>query len=82
VHENKTLILCKLDSPVSFWFVNLHTVIDVNPTTGDKHGKTLKTLAEYRRRPRGQIWFGVFLELQSNSHQDFTVHVGDDFQIT
>jgi molybdenum cofactor sulfurtransferase len=35
-------------------------MVDVDPSSGMK-GKTLRALADYRRRNNGQITFGIFL---------------------
>jgi molybdenum cofactor sulfurtransferase len=40
-------------------------MVDIDPSTGRKEGKTLRALARYRRRGNGQITFGIFLRAGS-----------------
>jgi molybdenum cofactor sulfurtransferase len=44
-------------------------MVDFDPSTGMK-GKTLRALADYRRRNKGQITFGIFLRGVS-TREDF-----------
>jgi molybdenum cofactor sulfurtransferase len=51
------------------------SMVDVDPTSGEK-GKTLRALAEYRRR-KGRIVFGIFLRAPVDSTTDVWIQQGD-----
>ena len=55
-------------------------MVDFDPTTGSKHGKTIKAMARYRRR-NGQITFGIFLQAwiqTGHNTKDVWLEVGDE----
>ena len=51
------------------------SMVDIDPTSGAK-GKTLKALAEYRRR-KGRIVFGIFLRAPLDCTQEVWIQQGD-----
>jgi len=56
-------------------------MVDIDPTNVMKKGRTLRALAEYRRE-NGQIYFGVFLSINTcspKSHENFVdIHEGEE----
>ncbi len=52
------------------------SMVDVDPTSGTKGGKTLKALAQYRR-DKGRINFGVFLSCNVNKKGDSVISAGE-----
>ncbi len=58
-------------------------MVDIDPTSGTKGGKTLRALAEYRRH-RGRINFGIFLSSNGNElgNQDVLLDRGERLVIS
>lgn len=54
------------------------SMVDIDPTSGTKGGKTLRALAQYRR-DKGKINFGVFLSCSCNheGRRNIAIHQGE-----
>ena len=56
------------------------SMVDIDPTSGAKGGKTLRALAQYRR-DKGKINFGVFLSCSYNHEGPRNVAINEGEKI-